>query len=330
MRGRAPQRRFINEFRFAGREELRTLHAPHDAEARSSRLLRVVARRHLQRPAGGQLLVRIGDHKTPRIELRGGLAQIAVVARKCAVARDVHAEDVRARITIHHPVGEHQADRPALRKPGHAPAGGPVIAEPGHWADQRITVRREREGAVDPLADAGVLQTWKALEADVEFRADAVDVFGDQIHAIVPVGPFDLPVAWVALVDAKQHALALLLQIRESLEIRDAGHLVRTREEHRQVFGDQVMVLHRRQRQIEPDHPTDAPRPQASGIDDMFRAHTALLRVEAPLPAGKRRERRDAVTQDHFRSPLACREREGVRRAVRIYCSFVWIKEPAE
>ena len=61
-------------------EVLRRFHAPHDAEARARRLLRIVARCRLQGSARRQLFVGVGNDETPCVELCRRVAQVAVVA----------------------------------------------------------------------------------------------------------------------------------------------------------------------------------------------------------------------------------------------------------
>jgi hypothetical protein len=57
------------------------------------------------------------------------------------------------------------------------------------------------------------------------------------------------------------HALALLLQIGEALEVGDGGDLAVHRHDLRHVLGDQVVVLHRRDRQVDAHHAADLARP---------------------------------------------------------------------
>src|SRR4029453_10607419 len=91
-------------------------------------------------------------------------------------ASDVHAPDIEAGIAVHHPVGESKTDAAALAEAGHDAAGDPEIGEALHRADQRVAVRREGEGAVDDLLDAGLRDTGEMLETDLERRRDAVEV----------------------------------------------------------------------------------------------------------------------------------------------------------
>ena len=134
----------------------------------------------------------------------------------------------------------------------------------------------------------------------------------------------------VALVDAQQDALAFLLQVGEAFEVGHAGHFILARHKLRQVFSDQIMVLHGCQRQIDPRHMADAPRPEPGGIDDVLGRYRAVLGVEAPVPVRQRRQRHHAVAQYHLGAALARRAGEGVGRAMRIDCALVRIEQTAQ
>src|SRR6202012_409633 len=88
--------------------------------------------------------------------------------RERAEARDVHGDDVLARIVLRHPARQDEADAAALPEAGHPRAGDPEIRQALDRADQRIAVRREGEGAVDRLLDAGPPDGREMLEADLE------------------------------------------------------------------------------------------------------------------------------------------------------------------
>ena len=135
---------------------------------------------------------------------------------------------------------------------------------------------------------------------------------------------------WIAFVDPKQHALAFLLQVREPFEIGDTRHLVRPRQQFRQVFRDQVVVLHGCQWQIDAGHPADATRPETAGVDHVSGNDSAVLGRHYPLAIGARGEGDHAIAQDHVRTTLTSGDRKRVRRPVRIDGTLVRIEEAPE
>jgi hypothetical protein len=57
------------------------------------------------------------------------------------------------------------------------------------------------------------------------------------------------------------------------------------------LAGDQILVLHREDRQLDADHPSDFARPQAAGVDDMLRVDVALVGDHVPRAVGALRQR---------------------------------------
>ncbi len=147
------------------------------------------------------------------------MLEIVAIACKASAAGDVHPIDILDGLAIDHPLRQRQPDAAALAEASHHAAGDPVVPEPRHGSDQRITVRREGECTVHPLLDADLLKAGEALEALGELRHDAVDIFRDQLRAVVPGRPLDVPVSRIEFVDPEEYALTLLSQISEAFEV---------------------------------------------------------------------------------------------------------------
>ena len=190
-----------------------------DAPLRALGRQQVVDRRRLQRPAGRQFLVGEADRKAPRIVL----AHLGVGVghrRPVAVARNIHRPDVGAGIAMRSSSWTSaRPDATALAEAGHDAAGDPEAGQAAHRPDQRIAVRREGEGPVDDLLDAGVLEGREMPEADFQRRRDAVDVRLQQFMAEIPRRLELRPRLVGLLVGAHQHAAALLAQVKLAVEI---------------------------------------------------------------------------------------------------------------
>ena len=100
-------------------------------------------------------------------------------------------------------------------------ATGHPIAAWTYWTYQRIAVGCECKCTVDPAADARFGKGRVALEPDLKFRGDAVNVFRDQIHAIVPWCSVHLPVFEFALVNPQEHPVSFLPGVGKPVEIDD-------------------------------------------------------------------------------------------------------------
>jgi hypothetical protein len=155
----ALERRLLDEV--LRREIERQLQPPARAPAAAGGGHVGVGRRHLQWPPGRQLLVRIGHHEAAGIELAGGLLDELLVLGIRAVAGNIHAEHVRFRFAVDDPFRQRLAHAAALQEARHHRAGAPVAGLAAHRPDQRVAVRREGEGTVDPVAHADLLQTGK-------------------------------------------------------------------------------------------------------------------------------------------------------------------------
>ena len=249
---------------------------------------RFVERRRPERAPGRQLLAGEADAEFPGVVLAHLGVRIGH-GGPVAVAGDVHAPDVGAGIALDHPVRQRQADAAALGQAGHHAAGDPVVLEAAHRPDERVAVRREGEGAVDDAPDAGAPERREMLEADLEARRDALEVVLEQL---VPEFPGRLPLRprhAGALVGADQHAAAALLaHVDLAVEVDDMQHLLFGGCNLGHVLGDQVLVLHREHRQLEPGHAADLARPQPAGIDDMLGDERALVGDDVPGAVGPR------------------------------------------
>jgi hypothetical protein len=249
----------------------------------------VVERGGLLRAGGGQFLVGEADREAAGIVLAHlgvGVAQ----RRPFAEAGYIHAPDVSAGIAVHHPVRQRQANAAALAEPGHDGAGGPVVGQAPDRPDQRVAVRREGEGAVDDLLDAGVFHRREMAEPDFQRRRDAVEIGRQQLMAEIPRGVDRRPGLAGLLVGAEQDAGALLAGVDLALEIDDANQFaagLRVELQHLGHFlGQEIHVLHGENRQFETDHAAHFARPEAAGIDDVVGLDRALLGDDVPGAVG--------------------------------------------
>ena len=222
---------------------------------------RIVGRRHLERPTGGQLFVGIGHHEAAGVEFAGRLPDIFAVRREGAVARDVESVDVCLRLAMDDQLRQRLADAAALQKSSHDPAGEPIAALARDRAHERVAVRRKGEGAVDPFAYARGLQDRIAVVNEFEFAGDAVDVLGQKLDPIIPGRAVHRPVLGLGLVDADQDAFLVLAHVGEPLEVHDHRQFDLESRDFGDCLGQEIVMLQWRERKVEPDHPPDLLRP---------------------------------------------------------------------
>ena len=290
------------------------------AEDRVLCLQALVDGRGAQRTRRREFLVGEADAEAARVVL----AHLGVGVGErgpIAVARHVHAPDVGARVAVHHPLREREAHAAALAEARHHAASDPEVAQAAHRADQRVAIRREGKGAVHDLFDARLAELREVLETHLEAGRDAVKVIRQQVLAEVPGGFLGRPRHAGFLVGADQHAAALLAQVDLSFEI-DAVELLFLAREEGHVVGDEVLVFHGKDRQLDADHAADFARPQAAGIHHVFGVYGALFGDHIPCAVGALAQFRDAALSHDLGAADLSGLGIGVGDAVRVHMAF--------
>ena len=144
---------------------------------------------------------------------------------------------------MNHPFGERFTDTATLQKAGHHTAGKPVVGHCADRADQRVTVRREGKGAIDPVFHTHFGQHRVAGEGHFQFIRDTVDILLNQFYAVVPGSPVHIPVLVVNLVDPDQYALLVLTHIGEAFQIYRHRQFMVECSHLGNGIGQQVVVL---------------------------------------------------------------------------------------
>ena len=174
-----------------------------------------------------------------------------------------------------------------MRKTRHDTAGRPVILEAGHRAYQGVAVGAEGERTVDHFTDTGIRQRRKAAKTFLERVGQPVERGRQKLGgAIIPRCPLDRPWRGLFLVDAEKYATLFLAQIDLAIEIEHQRHLGLGILELGKILGEQIMMLHGHDGQIDARHETDLARPQAARIDHMLRDDRAAIRDHEPAVRG--------------------------------------------
>src|SRR5882757_2486342 len=94
------------------------------------------------------------------------------------------------------------------------------------------------------------------FEPHLEARCDALEIIGQQVLAKVPWSRDRRPGNARALIGAHEHTPALLADVNLPLEI-DGMKLFRLADQLGHVAGDEILMLHGEDRQLDADHPAD-------------------------------------------------------------------------
>ena len=138
------------------------------------------------------------------------------------------------------------------------------------------------KGPLTTLRMPAVAESGEMLERGLQARRDAVEIVGQQVLAEIPRRLALAPGLAGLLVGADQHAAALLAHVDLALEVDDVELVDVGIDDAGNVLGDEIVMLHRQDRQFEPDHAPDLARPQAAAVDDMLGDDIALLGDDVP------------------------------------------------
>ncbi len=247
-----------------------------------------------------------------------------------AEARDVHREHIHARLALGDPLRDREADAAALAEASHHAAREEVVGEAAHRPDDRVAVGREHHAAVDDALDAAVGEAGIALHRDLERAPDPVDVVGQQLVREILRRAVDRPMLAAMLVGADQQALAFLPQVGFAVEVDAHRDFALERRDRRDVVGDDILVLHRHDRQLDPRHAPDLARPQAAGIDHIVGLDGAVLGHHQPAALRRLLQLDHRVAQMDLRAARLGRLGIGVGHARWIDMPVVGIVQRAD
>ena len=301
-------------------EPARAFPAGHLLLHRSGRLQAPVERARLHRAAREPVEVRPGDLVAQQVVL-ACLGHRVVPAGEVAVAARVELAHRDLRRSVHHPLREVPARSRPPCDADLGPAAAPVVGEPGSGAEQHVAVGRVGDGAVDGALDPELGQNRHPFHGVLEPRHDAVVVGGEQLALRLPRRPVQPDGVGVRLlVDADESRFLLHADVAGDLGVV-AHHreLAGEVDELRHRLGDEVVVGHAGDGQVQPRPLSDLACVRASGVHDVLANVLALLGDHPPLAVRLRPDAGDAVVAHDRRAllPGARGQREGPHRPGR-------------
>jgi hypothetical protein len=142
-------------------------------------------------------------------------------------------------------------------------------------------------------------------EPDFEAARDPVEIGRQQLVREIPrrlaLGPRHAGF----LVGANQHSLAFLAHVDLALEVDGVQYLLRRRDDFGDLAGDEVLVLHRQNRQRKANEAPDLARPEPGRVDDVLRHEIALVGDHVPRTIGALLQIRDAREAIDFGAEVA-------------------------
>ena len=198
-------------------------------------------------------------------------------------------------------------------------------------ADVGVAVRRVGDRAVDHALDAALGQDRHAGAGVLDVALQPAEIVGPELvgevgrDAVLPLG------AALPFVGAEDEALALLAQIVGDVGVAQQRQpVLAALDQGRDVLGDQVLVLHRDDRQVPADQRHDLARPVAGGVDhDLGADRLALVGADQPLAGAAAGEAGDAGEALDPAAGLAGEARIGLGQLRRVDVAVERVPERA-
>ena len=294
---RSPERPVIFPGNTGRCEPVRSLPAELLAEHAPQRAHPLVARCHAMRACRRPLLVRVVDGEDVGVGLFvlglevGGRRIVAEPAR-------LDAEHVDCRLAF---------DDPLRELPARATCGGdaeavalvePEVPLPPGRTDDRTAVRRVRDRAVVDVLDTEFPERRDTTDRGFDVRRQAVEVGIEQLVLAVRRRPVQVARRGAPLVRSEQQAAGFLAHVPRAVGFAQDAHLRQAlgvaRLDLGMRFGDDVLVLHGQDRDVETNHGTGSAREATRGRHHVFADDVALVRAYQPLAAGPFLDGRDS------------------------------------
>ena len=268
----------------AGGKPVRPLPAVDTAEPGARPLQPAVDRCLPDGTAGRPLLQRVMGGELQREHLhrlRDTIFATGVIAEAPRV-EDAH---VHGRLPLDHPFRQQPARTSAFADTETAAAGKPGIFESRHRTDQRLAVGRIAHGAVHGGPDSRLAQRRYPFHGIRHQVRHPLEFGVEQLHAEIPGHPVHGPGLRRPLVSPEYQAVALAAGVPLIVMMTHQGNAVRRAGgDVRVVLGDDILVQHGGDRQIEAEQPAHPVGPEAGGDHHMLGNDLVLRCSETPFP----------------------------------------------
>ena len=217
-----------------------------------------------------------------------GLVDRVLQVRPRAEPAGVHFSHVDFGLAVDHPLGEVLPSARPLGDADRRASAEPVVVVPGGRAHEVAAIRSVGDGAADHLLDAGLGEHRESLGRHLQPRGQLVEVGRGEVEVEVPVDSFEPVGDGVAcLVGADEQAVDLTPVVARRAGVADDGHLDLTGLHGVQRFGDQVLVDHRDDRDVDARHGTNLRGVVAGRVDDVVAGDLALVGGDPPAAVGQ-------------------------------------------
>ena len=249
----------------------------------------VIAGRGAKRTRGPALFIRIVDDEDVLV---GFLVLRLEIGFGCvaAIAPRIDAKHIDGRLALDDPFG---------KLPAGAAGGGdaeavafaqPEVRHIPCRTDDRVAVRGVGDGAVIDLLHTGLAKGGHAVHGGFDMRLQTLKVLLEQLIFGIGTRAVDIACRGTSLVRAEDQATRLLAHVPAAVGIAKDAHFRQpgclTRLDVVMRLGDDVLMLDRDDRNVQPDHAACLAREVAGGADHMLACDLALVGGDFPLAGG--------------------------------------------
>jgi hypothetical protein len=165
------------------------------------------------------------------------------------------------------------------------------------------------------------MPTSPKIDRALQPFGNAVEIVDEQLTGR---GPFGLPLGRPRfgepdiLVDADQSALLLLAEIARDIGAAHHRYLALAVDERLDRVGDDIVMFHVGDRNVDPRHLGDLPSIAAGRVDDDFGAHDALVGDHEPVAGRRLGKPRNQCLADDRRAQILRADRHRVAQPRRV------------
>jgi len=199
---------------------------------------------------------------------------------------------------------------------------------PGCRTDQRIAIRRIGDRSIDDRLDAHRSQDREALAGGFDVLLQAAQIITEQLVGKLGRDPLEPVRRGLPLVGPKDQTLPLLPEVVADIRIPDQRQ-PRTATSHqlRNIFGDQILMRERDDRQVVTDQRRHFPATVTGGVDYGLSANAAFVGDHQPFARGQALKRDDPGAAMDLRAGIARALGERLRELCRIDITIARIIE---
>ena len=250
---------------------------------------------------------------------------------------------VAARVDTKHVDGRLALDNPFGKLPAGTAGGGdaetvtltePEIRQVPGRADDRIAVGRVGDGAVIDLLHPGFAESGNAVHGGFDMRLQTLQILLEKLVFGIGARPVDIACRRAGLVGAENQPAGLLAHVPAAVGVTKNAHFRQAPGvpllDRLMRLGDDILVLDRDHRNVEPDHAARLAGEIAGCADHMLAGDLALVGGHLPFARGGARNAGDGGVAIDFGAAVAGPAGQRLRQVGRLDIAVAGMPDRAD